>query len=104
LVHLNPTQVLAAFWLGLLHGWIVLTTGSIVLAIISHAAWNAIALLPWERIAGGMPGEDPAANLSAWLVVVGVILLAGGLYALRHAMRPEPSTRDAALTLPPGPA
>lgn len=53
LFHLNPWQFPATFVLGLLLGWIVLRTNSIVLAILGHAINNFLVLLSityWDKI------------------------------------------------------
>lgn len=45
LFHLNPWQIPATFVLGLLLGWILIRTRSILLAIIGHAINNLMVLL-----------------------------------------------------------
>jgi uncharacterized protein len=53
LFHLNPWQMPATFVLGLLLGWIVIRTRSILLAIIGHAINNLMVLLTvtyWHEI------------------------------------------------------
>jgi membrane protease YdiL (CAAX protease family) len=53
LFHLNPWQFPATFILGLLLGWIMLRTNSILLAILGHSINNALVLLSityWETI------------------------------------------------------
>ncbi len=53
LFHLNPWQFPATFVLGLLLGWIVLRTNSIVLAILGHSINNFLVLLSityWDKI------------------------------------------------------
>jgi uncharacterized protein len=53
LFHLNPWQMPATFVLGLLLGWIMLRTNSILLAILGHSLNNLIVLLTityWEQI------------------------------------------------------
>ncbi len=53
LFHLNPWQFPATFLLGLLLGWIVLRTNSILLAILGHSINNLLVLLTityWDRI------------------------------------------------------
>ncbi|MCF6357598.1 MAG: CPBP family intramembrane metalloprotease [Draconibacterium sp.] len=53
LFHLNPWQFPATFILGLLLGWLVLRTNSILLAILGHSINNALVLLTityWESI------------------------------------------------------
>jgi len=53
LFHLNPWQFPATFILGLLLGWIMLRTNSILLAILGHSINNLLVLLTityWESI------------------------------------------------------
>jgi len=53
LFHLNPWQFPATFVLGLLLGWIVIRTNSIVLSILGHSINNFLVLLDityWDRI------------------------------------------------------
>lgn len=53
LFHLNPWQFPATFILGLLLGWMVIRTNSIVLAILGHSINNSLVLLNityWEDI------------------------------------------------------
>ena len=53
LFHLNPWQFPATFLLGLLLGWIMLRTNSILLAILGHSINNSMVLLTitfWEPI------------------------------------------------------
>jgi len=53
LFHLNPWQFPATFVLGLLLGWIMLRTKSILLVILGHSINNALVLLSityWETI------------------------------------------------------
>lgn len=53
LFHLNPWQMPATFILGLLLGWIIIRTRSILLAIIGHSLNNLMVLLTvtyWQQI------------------------------------------------------
>jgi membrane protease YdiL (CAAX protease family) len=53
LFHLNPWQFPATFVLGLLLGWLVVRTDSIILAILGHSINNAMVLLTityWKSI------------------------------------------------------
>lgn len=53
LFHLNPWQFPATFLLGLLLGWIMLRTNSIILAIIGHSINNILVLMDityWQEI------------------------------------------------------
>ncbi|SHJ53294.1 hypothetical protein SAMN05444280_12218 [Tangfeifania diversioriginum] len=53
LFHLNPWQMPATFVLGLLLGWLVIRTQSLILAIIAHSFNNLIVLLTvtyWQEI------------------------------------------------------
>ena len=53
LFHLNPWQFPATFILGLLLGWIVLRTHSLILSILGHSINNLLVLLSityWKQI------------------------------------------------------
>ena len=53
LFHLNPWQVPATFVLGLLLGWLMIRTRSIILAILGHSLNNLLVLLTvtyWQQI------------------------------------------------------
>ena len=53
LFHLNPWQFPATFILGLLLGWLMLSTKSIILCIIGHSLNNLLVLLSitwWDKI------------------------------------------------------
>lgn len=53
LFHLNPWQFPATFVLGLLLGWIVIRTNSLILAILGHAINNGLVLITityWEKM------------------------------------------------------
>lgn len=53
LFHLNPWQFPATFILGLLLGWIMLRTNSLILSILGHSINNSIVLITvtyWEQI------------------------------------------------------
>jgi uncharacterized protein len=53
LFHLNPWQMPATFVLGVLLGWLMIRTNSILLAILGHSVNNLLVLLTityWEQI------------------------------------------------------
>lgn len=71
LFHLyNPWQLLPTFFLGLLLAWIVLTTRSLVSAILIHAAFNGMSLGLYR-----VPTDvEPASELVP-VIVIGIFLV-----------------------------
>jgi membrane protease YdiL (CAAX protease family) len=63
----NPWQILPTFFLGLLLGWVVLTTRSLWASILLHSAFNGLSLVVFALPLGPPPGP-PA------LVVAGVVV------------------------------
>jgi len=74
LFHLNPWQFPATFILGLLLGWIVLRTRSLILSILGHSINNLLVLLSityWPQIStfGIYLMDKKDFNYTSWLVV-----------------------------------
>ncbi|MBZ9632945.1 CPBP family intramembrane glutamic endopeptidase [Clostridium sp. FP1] len=72
-VHLNVPQGINAFLLGLVIGFIYLTTGSIYLSIFAHFINNVLALSVSSRFA--LIGGEHALGIHGMLFILGVILL-----------------------------
>jgi len=92
LFHLLPERMPQTLALGLVTGAITLATGSLLPAIVCHAAHNSMPLaLLW--LAGGLSGPlpDPAAvaggNLPREVVAAGAVALASGVALLVLASR-----------------
>ncbi len=81
LFHLNPWQMPATFVLGVLLGWIMIRTNSILLAILGHSLNNLIVLLTityWEQISNHaiyLIGKDEKLMLSGLVIGVSLILI-----------------------------
>lgn len=65
----NPWQIVPTFFLGLLLGWVVLTTRSLWSSIVLHSAFNGLSLAVFAISARQSPPDAPPA-----LVVSGVVL------------------------------
>ena len=81
LFHLNPWQFPATFVLGLLLGWVLLRTNSIVLAILGHSVNNFLVLLSityWDKIsvhAFYLFEKENRYYISSLIVVLSLIFL-----------------------------
>jgi membrane protease YdiL (CAAX protease family) len=76
----NPWQILPTFFLGLLLGWVVLTTGSLWASIVLHSAFNGLSLVVFA-----FPVQTPDGPPA--LIVAGLILfLLSGSGALLAGM------------------
>lgn len=94
----NPWQVLPTFFLGLVLAWLVLTTRSLMSAIVVHTMFNAASLtlvqLSLERAPGGHPVP--------YVVVVVVLgMLAGSMALLTGMAWLEKQTGGGWFALPP---
>lgn len=93
LFHLNPWQFPATFVLGLLLGWIMLRTNSIVLAILGHSINNFLVLLSityWDKISAHafyLLEKGNRYYISSLIVVLSLIFL-----YLLSIRRPKKST------------
>lgn len=81
LFHLNPWQMPATFVLGLLLGWIMIRTRSILLAILGHSINNLMVLLTityWQQIntyALFLMEKNEKLMVSSLLVLLSLILI-----------------------------
>jgi len=75
LVHLLPERMPQTLVLGLVLGWITITTGSLLAAIVCHVAHNSMPLILIAGMAGmtGPPGG--MVMLAIGCVAVGMILI-----------------------------
>jgi membrane protease YdiL (CAAX protease family) len=94
----NPWQVVPTFFLGLVLAWLVLTTRSLLSAIVVHTMFNAASLtlvqLSLERAPGGHPVP--------YVVVVVVLgMLAGSMALLTGMAWLEKQTGGGWFALPP---
>ena len=89
-MHLNPWQMPAAFFLGIVFGWVYLRTRSLALCVFGHGLHNAMNLL-----AAGLPftvdgfNRQHAPNVVLfqpwWFNLLGVVALALGTYFFNRA-------------------
>jgi membrane protease YdiL (CAAX protease family) len=93
-IHLNPWQFVTAFLLGILLGWIVLKTGSIVLTVIAHFLNNFIFLaISFTGDMFSIPGFNAGVEGGGvvfqpwWFDLLGLGLFLVGLGALRWVFR-----------------
>lgn len=79
----NPWQILPTFFLGLVLAWLVLTTRSLVAAILVHSAFNAASLGLFALELDAAPREPGSA---AWMAVGIVAFLLIGSVGLLWGM------------------
>ncbi len=85
LFHLyNPWQVVPTFFLGLVLGWLVVTTGSLVASVLLHAAFNGLSL---GIFAASLRSPEAAPGAVKWVVTGVVAALVLGSLALLVGMR-----------------
>lgn len=96
--HLNPWQLPIAFLIGLVLGWWVIQTGSLLPALLGHALHNFIILSSIHLI--DQPSEiNEVVFQPWWWNMCGVILLAIGLWWFQNIIqkkqpryKPQPTT------------
>jgi membrane protease YdiL (CAAX protease family) len=87
--HFNPWQGIPAVGAGLVLGWIVVRTGSVVPAIIGHAVMNAVPATLNEVLPRmGYAKLDDLDHLPAWLIGSALVLGVIGAVWLRGALPP----------------
>jgi membrane protease YdiL (CAAX protease family) len=104
--HLDLHGVTLRAVLGVLLGWIVWRTGSIVPAMIVHAAYDAgtLGLFAWLVHRHGVEGEPPLLDTpGAIRLAIGLILTALGLWVFSRSnpTGPNPPTAPPSLRSPP---
>jgi len=91
-IHVDWVGFIGLWEIGVLLALLRVATGSLWTAIVCHAVNNGIA-----GIAFLQGWEDPASPPSAWLLLLGAVLLAGGiLLAVRVLRNPAPFETDVA--------
>lgn len=93
----NPWQIVPTFFLGLLLGWVVLTTRSLWSSIVLHSAFNGLSLVVFGLPLQSAPDAPPA------MVVTGVVifLLLGSAALLGGLAWLESMTGGGAFADPP---
>lgn len=85
LYHLyNPWQVVPTFFLGLVLGWVVLATRTLLAGILVHASFNALSL---ALFAAPIREREPAPEMVPWVVaaIFGILLLGSASFLVGMA-------------------
>lgn len=94
--HLLPERMPQTFMMGLVLGWLTLSTGSLLPAVVAHAVHNATPVLLVATAAAAdleSPGKA-GAGLPAWSIGAAVGCLAVGAALLAFARRTSPPETD----------
>jgi membrane protease YdiL (CAAX protease family) len=80
----NPWQIVPTFFLGLVLGWVVLTTGTLLSGILVHAAFNTLSL---ALFAAPVTEREPSAEAVPWVVagIFGVLLVGSAAFLIGMA-------------------
>lgn len=84
-LHGNPWQLFGAFILGILFGWLVVETGSLLPGIIAHMFNNLLPILASQtglKIVGYTTKMDNSSLQPLWFDGIGIILTAMGIWLL----------------------
>jgi len=93
--HLNPWQMPAALLLGLFFAWLTLRSGSLLPAILGHAAANSLSVIAiygsLERLIPGLVSQDTSSVVlqPRWLDASALLLFALCLAALSRLLPRE---------------
>ena len=90
--HLNPWQFAGAFVLGILFGWLVVQTGTLVLGLIGHAVangWPLVLDLLDIEIRGFNRIRTAVEFQPWWMDLTGSILVFFGLFLLTRTLRED---------------
>lgn len=92
LFHVNPAQVVNAFLMGLLLGWLYYRSRSLWLCVYLHGLYNALAL--WATSIPWLADEQLPALMHQpryWLLwLAAALVLAASLLALARSQKPKP--------------
>ena len=81
IVHVNPSQFPAAFFMGIVFAWLVVRTGSLLPAIVGHALNNLLIVTASHLDILGPSGEFSAGMMHPWWMHgCGLILAMIGLW------------------------
>lgn len=89
-VHMNIYQFVIAAWLGMISGWLYVTTRSLWPCILEHAFYNGGVMLHyvWARPAPGTEIVQSPADGSVLVTIAGLVLfVVGGLWLRKVAER-----------------
>jgi membrane protease YdiL (CAAX protease family) len=92
LIHLNPWQFIAAFFIGIIMAWIYIKTESIILCIYMHLFNNIMGLVAQRYsevlpISGFSTAYSEIAFQPIWFDLAGIIITAAGVLLLLRAAR-----------------
>ncbi|MDX1983456.1 MAG: CPBP family intramembrane glutamic endopeptidase [Bryobacteraceae bacterium] len=83
-MHLNPWQMVSAAFFGLLVGWLMACTGSLIPCVWAHMVGNAVVTLlpklPFEIRGFNTPVTAVPVMQPWWFDVAGVVLLTAGIF------------------------
>lgn len=100
--HLNPWQFVAALTTGVLFAWWRIRTASLWPGIFGHALNNGLGLITLDllrlEIPGYTPHEGPVVFQPIWFDVLGVALLAAGLWLTARVLRSSKEPLDCQTT------
>lgn len=91
--HMDPLQMLPAFGMGILLGWLYFATGNLWLCISLHSAQNLLSFIAYHdllpfRIAGFTGSSvEKYQFLPLWADVLGILLLALGIAAIHGIVK-----------------
>lgn len=88
-IHLNITQFITAFLVGLLLGWIYYKTNSLLFVILAHALHNASFVIFYWLF--GLEQSDISSGI---FLVAGSAFIAWGIYMLSRLMHQNDSLQD----------
>lgn len=92
LIHLNPAQILFAFCMGCVFGWITWRTRSLLPAIIGHILNNATGVAEMALTGSDslLPPDTPEATETLTMLLLAGLLLAGATaWMLQRQMRKQ---------------
>jgi membrane protease YdiL (CAAX protease family) len=99
LVHLSPIVSIQTFLLALFLAWLRVSTGSLMLCVISHSAFNATPFILMRISKAEIQGFTtvPSAVVQfqpVWLDMLGLILLLAGIAGLKFASDEQEEQRE----------
>jgi len=83
--HLLPERIPQTFMLGAVLGWMTLTTGSLLPAIVAHAAHNAMPLVFLGLAGSSWVPDLGGGRLPSELVIGAVAAVVAGLATIRRS-------------------
>ncbi|MBK3518673.1 CPBP family intramembrane glutamic endopeptidase [Carboxylicivirga marina] len=97
-VHMQFLTFLPRFLLGIILGYIFIFSGNLWLAIIAHFTNNFMAIIAYIVMSNNeehSPLDIPSENPFGFGVVISLLVIIGGLYAIKHISLQTPSKTNA---------